>query len=320
MRIVENVTDGDLEHLLRCVLQRRSLPDPFLYVGAGGAEEWRALNGSTAFDVASRLTELLRRCAPDIARCCPRAADLLSIGVGEGRKERILLEHLRGRDTRRYVAVDVSAPMVRMAAEGAEGTGVDAVGVVDFCERLQRFRRHARRPTLLCLLGNSFSNYEPEDLLGLLREHLDTFDALLLDCHLLPDSEEGRERWWDRVQRAYGGEENARFNLGPLLRRGLRRDQADFHLDLVTVPTRLGLVLRTRKRIHIREDVDLAFHDGPLSLAGGETISMGFTCKYTRPQVRALLACQGFEVLQEHASDDDELLVLARPTGGGLGS
>ena len=89
-RVVTLVTEQDLERRLREHLLGGLLPDAYLYVGRG-AGNWRA-GHSTGFRVASSLTQLLRQNADSLAPLLPKGLELLSLGVGEGLKERILLE------------------------------------------------------------------------------------------------------------------------------------------------------------------------------------------------------------------------------------
>ncbi len=304
-----------LEGRLADHLRRRELPDAFLYTGTGGARQWLDLDRSGAFDIASALTDLLGRSAPRIAACLPGGTDVLSLGVGAGAKERILLEWLVPPGTRRYVAVDVSECLVDRALALVEDMDLERIGVVAFCEELPHFRRRARSPTLVCLLGNNFSNYEPDMLLDLCASCLDPADRLLLDGHVLPDGALRRRRWRRHVQAAYGSERNARFNLGPLLDRGLRREQAEFTLDLQDADTPAGPAVRTCKRIRVIDDVTLHLDGQTLTLPAGATLTLGFTYKYRRSQLHELLRRHGLAVeLECRGGRDEYVLLLTRKT------
>lgn len=315
-RLRRLVDAAELDRRLGERLRRRRLPDAFLYVGEDGAGNWLALDASREFDVASRLTELLRRAAGDVAGRVPAGAALLAIGAGDGAKERLLLEALAPRGTRRYVTADVSEPMVARALDAVADLDVEATGVVAFCEDLPGFRDEAGSPALMCLLGNNVCNYEPDALLGLLGRACGPEDAVLFDCHLLPADGAARRRWREHVEQAYRSPANVRFNLGPLVRRGLDPDRAEFRLDLVRAQTPAGPAVRTRKEIRILDDASLDVPGGPVALRAGETFEMGFTYKYELGQVRRLLARHGFEVRAEHADPSGEYVVVLAGTGG----
>ncbi len=309
-----NLLDADgLETSLRDHLARREMPDAFLYLGTDGAGHWLDLDDSPSFAVASDLTDLLRAEASAVASYVPPGASVVSLGVGSGRKERLLLEALpqNGRG-RRYLAVDVSRPLVESALTAVADLPLDAVGATAGIADLPRLLRHARPPSLLCLLGNTFSNFEPGPLLKQARSALGPSDLFLFDCHLGPGKGVDEAAWRQEVERAYGSAENARFNLGPLIARGLPPDAARFSLRVVRVPTRLGPAWRTRKRIEILRDAEVAFPGGPVRLHAGDVVHMGFTYKHTCRQVVGWVREAGLRVVETFAdAAGKNLLVLA---------
>jgi len=313
MDIVELVTPAELEAAMRDHLARRRLPDEFLYLGPEGAGQWLDLDESAAFGVASDLTDLLRASVADIAAEVPEDVTVVGLGVGGGRKERILLEALPPRPGRRYLAVDVSRPLVETALDAVADLPVDACGATARIDDLDRLRPHAEPPLLLCLLGNTFSNAEPHHLLEAVRRWLAHGDHFLFDCHLGPDPRHDDPAWRREVEAAYGSAENARFNLGPLTARGVPEDACRFSLRLGRVPSRLGPTWRTTKTIRMLRDVEVPFEGGPVRLNEGDAIGMGFTYKHTRRQVIRWLTEAGFGVRALFADRGrTNLLVLAQ--------
>jgi len=317
--ITDLLDAGDLEVSLRDHLLRRYLPDVFLYLGREGADHWLDLDGSAGFGVASSLTDLLRAEAPAVASHVPGGTGLVSLGVGGGRKERLLLETLpgNGHGPRRYLATDVSRPLVESALAAVADLPLVACGATARLEDLVRLRPLVDGPALVCLLGNTFSNFDPQRLLGRVRAGLGPSDLFLLDCRLGPRPEADEAAWREGVERVYGSAENARFNLGPLAARGLAADAGRFGLRVVRVPSRLGPTWRTRKRIEILRDADLVFPGGPVRLRAGDVVRMGFTYKHTRRQVLGWVQAAGFDVVEAAAgAGGANLLVLARATRG----
>jgi len=314
MTILDLLDADALEASLRDHLARREMPDLFLYLGTEGAGHWLDLDESESFDVASDLTALLRTSAPLVASEVPAGVGVVGLGVGGGRKERILLEALPANGSRRYVAADVSRALVEAALDAVVDLPLEALGATARVEDLPRLRPHVRPPVLVCLLGNTFSNFEPDRLLKRVRAALGPSDRFLFDAHLAPADEENEASWRQDVERAYASAENARFNLGPLTARGLPTDAARFALRLVRVPTRQGPTWRTRKKIHVLRDADVSFTAGVVRLRAGEVIRMGFTYKHTRRQVFGWVREAGFTVIEVFSdADKTNLLVLARP-------
>jgi len=312
--MIDLVGADDLEASLRNHLARREMPDLFLYLGAEGAGQWLDLDESDSFGVASDLTDLLRASAPAVASHLPVGVSVVGLGVGGGRKERILLEALPSNGPRRYVAADVSPALVEAALGAVADLPVEAIGATARVEDLARLRPHVRPPVLVCLLGNTFSNFEPDRLLKRVRAALGPSDFFLFDGHLAPADEGNEASWRQDVERAYASAENARFNLGPLTARGVPADACRFVLRLVRVPTRHGPTWRTRKKIHVLRDADVSFPTGPVRLRAGEVIRMGFTYKHTRRQMVGWVRMAGSKILEVFSdAASKNLLVLARP-------
>lgn len=311
---IELVSDNDLEMRLAQHLRQGQMPDPFLYIGEAGARNWLTLDSSDDFPVATRLRDLLVQSMPELVECVPSTPDVVSLGVGSGEKERLLLETLMRTRSPRYVAVDVSGPLVDAALETVTDLSTEKKGVVAFVEDLPRIREHWASPVLLCLLGNNFSNYEPDMLLDLVREQLTPGDLFLFDCHLLPADGAEAEMGKEDVERIYCSRQNALFNMGPLIQRGMAPDDCTFHLELITVDSPAGPSIRTRKWLDVTRDGLVCCGPDDVYLTSGSRIELGFTFKHTVPQVRCHLARQGFgEVISFTSQGGDNLLVLARP-------
>ncbi len=308
MKHIELISGDDLELRLARYLQQGRMPDAFLYIGDSGAQSWLTLDSSDAFPIAARLQDLLERSIPELIGLLPKSPDLVSLGVGSGEKERLLLEAMLQAGSPRYIAVDISASLVRTAVDTAASIPVDTTAIVAFAEDLPLIRRHWSTPVVLCLLGNNYSNFDPYALLALVREQLEPGDMLLFDCHLLPEQGE------QAVEAVYGSRQNALFNMNPLVQRGMSPDDCEFHLEVITVDSPAGPVRRTHKWLQVTRDAAVTCGPVEVGLAAGSTIELGFTFKHTLPQVEVQLARQGFGMIKSFADPTGEnILVLARP-------
>ncbi len=313
MNKIELVTKDELEGRLQACLEQRQMPDYFLYLGNSGVRNWLILSDSEEFPVASRLTDLLRQSLPSITEHLSGRFEMVSIGVGSGQKERMLLEVLVPRGMPTYYAVDVSSEMVDEALNTVADINVDKTGVVAFLEDLASLRQLWSPPVLLCLLGNNFCNYEPDYLLENVYGQMRSDDLFLFDCHLFPGQRQGEEWGQEQVERIYRSQLNVRFNIDPLVQRGLDPENCIFHLDLLPVETNLGSVYRTTKWLEILKDTTVSCGPNKVFLKAGDTISLGFTYKYTRPQVRSYLQRHGFQETELFlSSGEHNLLALVR--------
>ena len=91
---IELITESMLETLLYDNLIERRMPDFFLYTGDDGAKNWLKLDDSREFPIARHLTALLRESISSILPFISPNSCVLSVGTGNGEKERILLEGL----------------------------------------------------------------------------------------------------------------------------------------------------------------------------------------------------------------------------------
>ena len=314
MKRIELVSDIDLEMRFSEYLRQGQMPDAFLYIGEAGVRNWLTLDSSDEFPVATRLQGLLVQSIPELVESIPSNSEVVSLGVGSGKKERLLLEALMQTGSPQYVAVDISSPMVDAALETAADLSIEKRGAVAFVEDLPQIREHWRSPVVLCLLGNNFSNYDPDFLLSLARQQLTPGDLFLFDCHLLPPDDAEAEMGKEIVERIYCSRQNALFNMGPLIQRGMNPDDCTFHLELITVDSAAGPSIRTRKWLDITKDIAVSCGLGNVHLTAGSRIELGFTFKHTVPQVRCHLARNGFNEVKSFESQTGEnLLVLARP-------
>lgn len=314
MKHIELVTDDDLELRLAKHLSQGHMPDPFLYIGESGAKNWMTLDTSASFPVATRLQDLLEQNITELTECIPGSPDVVSLGVGSGEKERILLKALMLRGSPRYLAVDISGSMVDAALETAADLPIEKNGMVAFVEDLPLIRKHWSSPILLCLLGNNFSNYDPDALLGLVREQMQPNDCFLFDCHLLPSDASRQETVKHAVEQIYGSRQNAIFNMGPLIDRGMSPADCAFHLELITVDSPAGPACRTHKWLDILRDTVVCCGASDVDLLGGSTVELGFTFKHTLPQIETYLARQGFSIIKSFLNQTREnALFLTKP-------
>lgn len=312
LRIVDFLGPRDAEESLREDLSHRRLPDRHLYAGDGGATRWLDLDQSPSFSIASDLTALLRKNASRIVNLVPPDASLIGMGVGGGLKESILMDILSRKDHSTYLAADVSPALVKRALDAVADLNCDALGAIATIDQLPELLALVRSPILLTLLGNTFSNFEAQQLFSLIRPPLKSTDLFLFDAHIVPDEPERESHWRREVRKSYTSAMNTQFNLAPLTTRGVSPHDCTFSLELIRERTPFGETWRTRKTIEILKDTEVRFETGPIRLHQGEVIDMGFTFKHTRGQVLQRLQGAGFEaisVMSDQAATN--LLVLA---------
>lgn len=322
---IRTTSEEEIEKKLYESLKQHELPDYLLYTGAYGAKSWLKLDESETFPVARQLKVLLEKNIASIVRFIPTGMSLVSVGVGNGDKEKILLEELikknldekpaSGRVSIRYYPIDISNQFVDIALEKVSGLPVEKKGIVGFIEEMPLLKRYWRLPVLFCILGNTFCNYDPEFILKLVYENLEQGDLFLFDADLLPTRRPGEEAKSVRksVLGTYASRENALFNMYPLLQYGMDPEDFDFELLLGHVGSRIGDVYRTRKSLNILKDAEINIGQETIGFREGDIIRMGFTYKYTFEQITAFLDICGFDVLSSFLNEDrSNAIILAK--------
>lgn len=312
MKKIEFINRDVLEEKFYECLKEKRMPDCFLYLGEAGVKNWMLLDRSETFPVATQLTELLRDNRQSIVSYMTPGMNIVSIGVGSGEKERILLEELAIRERPTYYPIDVSSQMVDTALETVRDLPIEKIGLVGFFEDMPVLKRCWHSPVMLCVLGNSFCNYEPDEILTAMKDNLHDKDLMLFDAHLFPPSED-EEATRKGIEEIYRSEINALFNKGPLLDRGMNSEDFEFQLELLPTETHYGSIYRTHKKLCVCKDGVIECRPGAIHLRAGDTIQLGFTYKYRQEQIKDLLKRQKFDLIKMFLNDDcSNLIALVR--------
>jgi len=314
LKKIELLTKKELERQFCECLIRREMPDEFLYLGDTGSKNWLALDESAEFTVATSLTDLLRQSIDAIASHISSKFDVVSIGVGSGQKEQILVETLiRQGLSPKYYPVDVSSELVDVALSRVIDMDVEKVGIVGNLKQLALLRQCWKPPVLLCLLGNNFCNYEPDTLLSSVYNQLEADDLFLFDCHLFPTDREQQKLAQESFDRAYHNPPNVAFNISPLTQRGLNPENCSFQLNLINIGSKGEDIFRTIKLIRILRDTTIQCEPGSIKLAAGEIIRMGFTYLHTEKQIREHIKQNGLTEVEIFLNDKaDNILLLVK--------
>ena len=303
MKKIKLLTKADLVRQLYENLKQLRLPDYLLYMDHWGAENWLALDKSKKFSVTSQLTKLTQENIGSIAQFLPRDINIVSIGVGSGEKDHILLKELVPKKNIKYYPIDINEYFVDMTLQGIEKLPIEKTGIVGSIEDISTIKTYLDSPYMLCMLGNTFCNYEPDRILKILNENLDITDFFLLDCQLFPQATDSSVAKKD-LEEMYRCEENVTFNKYPLIKYGMNPDNIQFHMELLSTNLSTGTVYKTHKNLKITTDGSVKIGTNTVHFKSGDVIKMGFTYKYTYEQIISLLKKWRFTLVKSYMSDD----------------
>ncbi len=243
--------------------------------------------------------ELLRRHAEEIADLigCGRIAEL---GSGSAKKTRLLLAACVTRRATTYLPIDVSREMLARSAREltAELPGLRVQGLWGRYEAgLARLRDDEPEPVVVAFLGSNLGNTTPEErdaLLSTIADTLQPGDGFLVSADLQKPAEVFEACYNDPPDRSAF----ARFRLNHLTHLN-RRFDADFvpahfspqaHYNSATTAVEAHLYAIEDQTVALRE---LGLE---LVLRRGDSLNVGFSYKFHRPQFVADVSARGFDL------------------------
>ncbi len=242
---------------------------------------------------------LLQRHAEEIADLigCGRIAEL---GSGSAKKTRLLLAACIERRATAYLPIDVSREM--LAASGRELTAeLPGLRVQGLWGRYQAglawLRDGEPEPVVVAFLGSNLGNTTSEERDALLLEIADTLrpgDGFLVSVDLQKPGEVFEACYNDPPDRSAF----ARFRLNHLTHLN-RRFGADFNLEYFSPRAHYDSGTTTvQAHLYATEDQSVALRelDLELNLQRGDSLNVGFSYKFHRPQFVADVAARGFNL------------------------
>jgi L-histidine N-alpha-methyltransferase len=243
--------------------------------------------------------ELLRRHAEEIADLigCGRIAEL---GSGSAKKTRVLLAACVTRRATTYLPIDVSREMLAISARKltAELPGLRVQGLWGRYEAgLARLRDDQPEPVVVAFLGSNLGNTTREERDALLSTIADTLrpgGGFLVSVDLQKPAEVFEACYNDPPDRSAF----AQFRLNHLTHLN-RRFDADFvpehfspraHYDSATTAVQAHLYAIEDQTVALRE---LGLE---LVLRRGDSLNVGFSYKFHRPQFVADVSARGFDL------------------------
>jgi L-histidine Nalpha-methyltransferase len=293
--------------------QPKTLPPKYFY-DAVGSKLFERITRLPEYYLTRAEHDLLRTWAAEImSRAAP--GEIVEIGAGSPAKvRRLLVAANGGGPVRRYLPVDIDVEGIASAARDLERDypDVEVYGIAGDFEHDLAHVPPARERRLAAFLGSTLGNLEPASrttLLGQIRSLLGAGDHVLLGVDLVKDRRP--------LEAAYNDREGvtAEFNRNILrvVNRGLGADfepeafrhRAYFNERASRIE--MHLVPERPQQVHVR-DLDLV-----VEIAPHETVWTESSYKFTRDEVRAMLAAAGL-ALEAWYTDDAGTFALALAT------
>ncbi len=312
------LTESKLTEDFLCGLERRYLAEKFFYWFPLSVKAWLDLcSVAQPYKNYSRSYELVRRHAADIAsRCGCAAVEVVGLGAGQGDKDLLILQALRGLGAAvHYRPLDSSQALLEIALAGARKRGVEARGLKADLEDLrtaEMLTASAKEPRLYLLLGNSLGVIDPFAFLTTLRHLLRNEDRLLLDAEIYGG---------DDTMAGYDNPANRRFAFAPLASLGLEEGRDGALMFENQTDKRLEGLRVVTKHFQAARRLKISVAGRWVEFEAGDKIAMNASWKYSPAAFEKLLRENGgLQPLREYKSDDGRFrMVLAArsPARGG---
>lgn len=311
MEKTELIKEKDLKKILYKNLKERKLPDFLLYTGYNGAENWINLIKSINFSNAKQQIHQLQKNIPNILKSIPYKINIVSIGVGTGEKESIIINELVKKSSLKYYPIDITSHFVDLALKKVENLSIEKIGFVGFIEDLDIIKKYWEKPIMLCMFGNTFCNYNPKFILNKIKENIDENDFFLLELNIIPNNVKYK-KLRDEFNKFYKSKENIKFNIQPILNLGIPSEDIEFNIDLSPEKLSNGILFKSHKSIKIIKNNKISIGSNSIDFKSGDTIKMGFTYKFNINQIKSFLKNSGFLIVNKYTNGSYILLLTKK--------
>lgn len=284
-------------------LKNRRLDERFFYWLPLSVRAWIALCSDGEYRNYIRSRSLISNSADDIAGFATDAAEVVSLGSGQGDKDLFVLDSLKRSGTApSYTPVDSSQALLEMACSTALTAGFETKGIKSdlldpgMVASLTASRTGRR---LLMMLGNTMGAFDPQRVAATVAAMLNPGELWLVDGELYSGKE---------TMAGYDNPINRRFAWGPLNSIGL--DESHGEIMFEDGSDSHGQSLHKVEKYFIaRTGLAMSVGGEELKMEEGEKISMNHSIKYTHDSFIGILAANGLRAVWEGISDDGHFIM-----------
>ncbi len=177
------------KEFLHCLQQRR-IDEKFHYIGERQANAWFNLCESTKYTYYRNSKKLLEENVTEFLVGHTGDVNVIVLGPGDARKEKIVVDSLRENHRVNLFFVDLSREILNVAIKNTEDSGVlkevffaDLKNFIHIKEISQRVKKYYNPTNFFTFLGNTIGNYPQAIMLKTLRNAMTPGDKILIDVH-----------------------------------------------------------------------------------------------------------------------------------------
>jgi hypothetical protein len=299
MNIEVLLTEAEIAQEFVESIEARDLPEKFFYWTPQSVKRWKELSARSE-DSLRETWESLSAKAANLAKTFEGRVPVISLGAGDGLKDRAILKALvdAGREVK-YFPVDSSQTLLEMACEGAEDDDVEVLGIkADIASHMHLVLAAdvSEAPRLFLMVGNTLGGFDPMDQIQQVAEIIKKGDILVIDARLHDGS-----ALPPRIEQQH-------FVFAALEAAGVTLDDGEVEFAENKDDRLDGLYMVTR-RFHATRDLRLQAAGTEVPVARGERILLNFRYLFTAEAFRWLLTEHaGLRVVGEMKSPDGRFI------------
>jgi uncharacterized SAM-dependent methyltransferase len=304
MKVEVVLTEADIAQEFAEAIEARDLPEKFFFWFPRSALAWITLvERAELYGGLWDTWKEIAATAPAMARHFHGRAPVISLGAGDGRRDRLLMKALKdagGEPT--YFPVDASQAMLELACGGADDEDIATTGIkadISSPVHLVYAADAADPPRLFILSGNTMGSFDPLAEIRYVAQCMKPEDRLIVDGELFNEKLTIERR---------DNPATRKFLAAMLASVGIAEEDGEIRFDLKTDSRHEGLHLITRYFRSAR-DLSATVAGEEFPLERGERIGMNFQYTYTPEAFRWLLTTHGgLEIEREYSSPDKRFL------------
>jgi L-histidine Nalpha-methyltransferase len=279
------------------MLPPRSIPTCYLYLDEG-AELFARVCSDAAYTVYAEESRMINELAGRFPLGCLTHANIIEMGGGDPRKATPLLSALFCEANPTYTCIDLSEPMIQASLLwiSQQFPQVTLRGIVaDFVDGVRTLDNPDPVPRAFLFLGNTLSNFSPEDLrslMGAVRLTMRPSDVLALGvvAGSIPKEDNIYNQSGEFQQFIEHALHTLSVNAGAEIAPGAFSVEVVNRSDIRAYCSQL--VSRYRQRIA------LSRLDSEILLKQNERITVGISYLRTEEEIEELFSSNGFEVVE----------------------
>jgi hypothetical protein len=190
---------GYKDDIRQLVLGGKVIPSLYYYATEDGAEFWIEMSSNPHYRFKSNSSRLIRKVAKNVAETIRASAagdgsvDLISLGSGDGQKDRVLLTELIEAEipSITYYPLDISDALIVECIRNVHGSAFDYAGMktkaiignfIDL-QVLRSVYEDRPSPNIFSVLGNTFGNTDEAQILEALQNSMYPGDFALIEIN-----------------------------------------------------------------------------------------------------------------------------------------